>query len=196
MATAPFEIIAAPFDVYVAPVGTAFPDISATPSASWFLLGSSGNKNYDEDGVTITHEQEVEEWVPAGLTAARKAFRTTESLVIAFNVADVSAAQYAKILNGATVTDTAAGSGTGGNLNFPLLQGMSVSIFALLCRSGESAAGNLFNSSYEVPIAYQAANPEPQYKKGTPAMLACEWRALWDSATGFGRYRSQDAAAL
>lgn len=196
---APFEIMAAPFTAWLAPTGTAFPDLSASPAVAWVMLGTSGDKNYDEDGVTVTHEQTIEEFTPVGLSAARKAFRTAESLVIAFNLVDVSPAQYAKVLNGQTVTDTAAGVSIAGNLNFPLLQGLSVSTFALLLRGNESASAvagtDNFKTQYEVPVVYQNANPEPTYKKGEPAMLACEFRALWDSTNGFGKFRSQDAAA-
>lgn len=196
MATAPFEIIAAPFEVYVAATGTAFPDLSVTPPGAWTLLGTSGSKNYDEEGVKITHEQTIEEFTPLGLSAPRKAFRTNESLVVEFQIVDMSAAQYAKVLNGPTVTNTSQGSGIAGNLNFPLLQGLSVSLFALLCRSEESAAGNSFRTQYEVPIVYQNAAPEPTATKGEPMRLQCEFRALWDSALGFGKYRSQNAVAL
>lgn len=196
---APFEIIAYPFNVYLAPLATPFPDISDAESAFdplWFLLGTSGNKNYDEDGIQVTHEQTIEEFRPVGLTAARKAFRTEESLVVAFNIVDVSAAMYAKVLNDATVTDTAAGAGVGGNLNFELLQGLAVRHYAMVMRGDWSAEGDGFNTQWDIAKCYQSAEPEPAYKKGEPAMLACEFRVLWDEGTGtFGRFRSQDAAA-
>ena len=196
---APFEIIAAPYEVYVAPVGEAFPDIADAPAGAWELLGRSGSKNYDDEGVTITHEQTVEEFRPLGLAAPRKAFRTEEGLIIAFNLVDVSAAQYAKVINDATVTDTAAGVGTGGNLSFPLEMGFQVKQLAMLIRGSESpdatAASDDFNVQYEVPVVYQAGSPAPQYQKGEPARLACEFRALWDATSGFGTYRTQDAAA-
>lgn len=193
---APFEIMAAPFDVYVAVVGTAFPDISQAPAAAWFLLGTSGAKNYDEDGITIEHNSTVVEYRPVGLTAPRKAFRTEESLIIGFKLTDVSATQYAKILNQAVVTNTPTGTGLGGNLNFPLLQGMNVNQYALFMRAtGDSAGGSGFNTQYDVPIVYQNSDPKPVFKKGEPAALEVQFAALWDSALGFGRYRSQNAAA-
>lgn len=196
---APFEIMAAPFTCWLAPTGTAFPDLSVAPAVAWVQVGTSGDKNYDEDGVTVAHEQTIEEFVPVGLTAARKAFRTQESVVVSFNLVDVSAAQYAKALNAATVTDTAAGVSIAGNLNFPLLQGGSVNTFALLLRGNESAgataATDNFKTQYEIPMVYQNASPEVQYRKGEPAMLSLEFRALWDATNGFGKFRSQDAAA-
>lgn len=194
--TAPFEIVAAPFAIYVAPVGTTFPDVSAAPSGSWTLLGTSGDKNYDEDGVNVHHQQNIETFTPVGLTAPRKAFRTSEGLVIDFNLVDISAAQYGKVLNNATVTTTAAGVGTGGNLNLPLLMGLDVSLFALVAKGNWSAAAGTsgFMTQYEVPIVFQSGEPEPNYAKDEPAMLACEFTALWDSTLGFGKLRSQNAA--
>jgi len=194
MATAPFEIIAAPFQVYAAPVATAFPDVSAAPSGSWILLGTSGDKNITEDGVTVAHDQTLEVFRPVGLTAARKVFRTEEELTISFAIADISAAQYSYALNKATVTDTAPGSGVAGTLDVDLLQGLSVSLVALLIRGNESAGGDGFKTQYEIPIAYQSGNPAPVFKKGEPAMLELEFKALWDSTNGFGRYVSQDTA--
>jgi hypothetical protein len=196
MGQAPFEIIAAPFDVYMAPTGSAFPDLSATPGAPWLLIGTNGDKNMTEDGVSVTHDQNIEVFRPVGMTAARKAFRTEENLLIKFTIADVSAEQYALMLNSQTVTDTAAGSGTAGNLNFPLLRGLQVNFRALLIRGNESAEGDGFRTQYEVPMVYQNGNPEVTWKKGEPAMLECEYVALWDVTDGFGFYRSQDAAPL
>lgn len=175
----PFEVVAHPLTVWLAPVGTAFPDVSEDPDASWIKLGTSGDENYDEDGVTITHEQTIEEWTPAGSTGPRKAFRTEERLLVAFNLVDISADQYAKVLNDTDVTQVAAGSGTAGADEFGLSQGHTVASHALLAR-GVSPADEQFSAQYQVPRCYQAANPEPQYQKGTPAGLACEFAALED----------------
>src|SRR4051812_15829673 len=96
---APYEIIVAPLTVYVAPVGTAFPAVNAAPGGSWFKLGTNGTKNYDEKGVTVTHSESLATFTPAGGTAARKAFRTQESLTIEFELVDLTIEQYAKVLN-------------------------------------------------------------------------------------------------
>lgn len=196
MATAPFEIIAAPFQAYAAPLATAFPDISDAPAGGWVLIGTSGDKNITEDGVSVAHEQTLEVFRPVGLTAARKVFRTEEELTISFAIADISADQYSKALNEATVTATAAGAGVGGTDDIDLLMGLNVNLFSLLIRGSESAGGNGFNTQYEVPIVYQSGNPTPVYKKGEPALLELEFKALWDSTNGFGRYVSQTAAAI
>lgn len=194
----PFEVIAHPLTLWLAPVGTAFPDVSEDPDASWTLVGTSGDENYDEEGVTVSHEQTVEEWTPAGSTGPRKAFRTGERLVIGVTVADISAAQYAQALNNATITQDAPGAGTAGVDRFGLTQGHDVAVFALLAR-GKSPADDQFEAQYQVPRVFQGANPEPQYQKGEPAGLALEFVALEDlnasaDAERFGELVIQTAA--
>lgn len=193
MAQAPFEIIAAPFSIYLAATGTAFPDVGATPSGSWVLLGTNGNLNYADDGIKVTHEQTIVEFTPVGSTGPVKAFRTAESLKFSLTVVDVSATHYAKVLNGATVTTTSNGGGLAGSLNFELYQDYTVQNFACLLRGVDSAGGNNFNTQYQLPKMYQSANPEPVWKKGDPAGLAIEWTALRDTSLKFGKYVSQNA---
>lgn len=193
MAQAPFEVIAAPMTIYLAPVGTAFPDVGATPSGSWTLLGTNGSFNYADDGIKVSHEQTIVEFVPVGSTAAVKAFRTAETQKWSLTLVDVSAAHYAKILNNATVTTTSNGGGLAGSLNFELYQDYNVNNFACVLRGSDSAAGNNFNTQYQLPKMYQSANPEPVWKKGDPVGLAIEWTALRDSTLKFGKYVSQNA---
>lgn len=201
MANEPFEIIAAPFEVYVAPVGTTFPDVDTAPSAPWALLGTSGNKNITEDGITLTHGQEFahDEFRFYGTTGARKAVRTSEDLTIEFVLADLSLEQYTYALNGASVTDTPAGSGTPGTRSIPLHSGPDVQEYALLLR-GPSAYGDGWNCQYQVPRAYQAGAPAPALTKGEPAALQFSFMALedQDAAAGeeFGLLVMQDATAL
>jgi hypothetical protein len=195
-AQTPFEVIAAPYTIYIAPIATAQPDVSQVPPVAWKKLGTSGNLNYDDSGVTITHDQTVVEWTPVGLTAPRKAFRTEEHVIVEFNLIDMTAAQYAYILNNATVATVVAGVMIGGASKVPLLQGPDVAQWALLARSDQSAAGPAWNSQYYIPVVFQNAAPAPVYKKGDPAGLKCEFRALYDATNGFGQYVSQTATAM
>ena len=55
MAVSPFEIIAAPATVYVAPVGETYPVIDADPAGKWVSLGET------EGGVTVAHQHNVVE---------------------------------------------------------------------------------------------------------------------------------------
>jgi len=199
--SAPFELIAAPFTVWLAPVGTAFPLIDAAPGASWAKIGTSGDENYSEDGVTAAHSQTVETPGFLGTTGPRKAFRTAEGLMIRFTVFDMTLEQYANGLNGNAVTTTAAGSGTAGFKKLGLRQGLDVARHALLVRGNASAYGAGWNSQYELPVCFQSGSPEPVHRKGQPAGLALEFTALEDpsaatAAERFGRLVVQHQTAL
>lgn len=186
---APFEVVCAPLTVYLAPTGTAFPAVNAAPSGSWFKLGTSGTKNYDAKGVTVTHNQTVAKWTPVGGTAARKAYRTDEALLIEFELVDLTPEQYAEVLNNAAVTTAAGPPAT---KSFNLQQGLTVAEFALLAR-GVSSVNDALPAQYQVPIVYQAASPALVYTKGAPASLHCQFEALDDVTSGFGSLVIQTA---
>jgi len=196
----PYEVVAQPFTLWVAPVGTAFPDVDTAPNGSWTKIGTSGDLNYTEDGVTITHSQSVELWRALGSTGPRKAFRGEEELRIAMVLADVSLEQYKNALNGNTVTDTPAGVGTPGYREVGLSRGLNISEYALLVRGSGSPYGDSFAMQYEIPRAVEAGEPEVVYNKTEPAGLSLEFVALEDvnasdASERFGRLVAQDAVA-
>ena len=172
---APFEIIAAPFEAYIAAVGTTFPDVDTAP------VGTSGDLNYTEEGVTVEQPQDLSFFTPLGSTMPVKATRTTEGLKIRFTLADLSLEQYKLALNGNAVTAAAAAVGTPGTKTIGLTRGQSVTQYALLLRgpSPYMAAGA---AQYEVPVCVQSGNPQPVFRKGAdqPADLALEFTALRD----------------
>lgn len=201
MATAPFEVIAAPFTVWTAPVGEAFPAIEDTPAGNWAQIGTSGDRNYTEAGVTIVHGDVVEQVRSLGSTGPIKTFRTEESLMVRFAVMDLSLEQYRHILNSNTVTDTAAGGGAAGFRDVDMYRGASVAQTALLIRGSASAYGDAWNSQFEIPVAVHTGSPESVFQKGVPVGLAFEFTAIEDpsaatSADRFGKIVMQDAAVV
>jgi hypothetical protein len=196
----PYEIIMAPYTIYTAPLDETFPDVDETPGGNWSLLGTSGNKSYEDEGVSVSHEQTIVEKRTAGCTGPIKAVRTEEGLKIHVVLADVTVETYAKVLNGLTLTDTAAASGEPGFRVINLRQGPTVAAFSLLVR-GASPYGEDWNAQYEIPKVYQSASPKPVYGKGQTAQLEVEFTALEDpdaatDAERFGYFRAQDADAL
>lgn len=192
------NIIIAPFEVYLAPVGETFPEIQATPGGNWATLGTNGIKDYSEDGVTVNHEQTLSQHRTLGSTGPVKVVRTEESLLVSFTLEDLTLEEYAKILNGQSVTDVAADADTGGYRHIPLRQGRSVNTYAMLIR-GVSPYGSSYNAQYEIAQAFQSANPSPVFNKSDAAGLECEWTALEDPTQAseedrFGRLVMQDAA--
>jgi len=196
----PYEIIGAPFTLWVADTGTAFPLIDAAPGVGWTKVGTNGDRNYSEDGVTVAHAQTLNYARPAGATGPVKAFRSEEDMRITLELWDLTLEQYAFAMNRNPVTTTAAGVGTAGFKDIGVYRGVHVEEMALLIR-GVSAYDADMAAQYEVPRAIDAGNPEVKFTKGVPAGLALEFMAMEDLAAAsaaerFGRLVMQHQAPL
>lgn len=165
------EILAAPLELYLAPVGEAFPGIDAVPAGNWDLIGASGDKNYNDDGVSLTLEQTIEPYTPVGATMPVKAFRTEEGIVISVTVSDLRPEVVSLAVNDNTVTDS------GGEATVQLLRGVDVTEYALLAR-GKSPIDEGENGQFEVPRVYVSSSPELVYQKGEPTAIELEFMAL------------------
>lgn len=191
---APYEIITQPLTVYVAPVGSAFPEIDSdiilAPTGDWLMLGTCGDKNYEDEGVTVAQEQTVNLFRGAGAAGPRKAWRAEEDFIISFTLVDLSPEQYATVMNDAAVETVAPGPDQAGTKSHQLSQGLLVNSFALLAR-GISPVNETLNAQYEVLNAVQDGNPSPVWGKGAAAGLEVSFRALEDCTNGFGVFRSQ-----
>lgn len=195
---APFEIIAAPFTAWLAAVGSAYPNVGVAPGAAWTKLGSSGDRNVNEDGVTVAHPQKLELVRVAGATGPVKAFRTEEDIKVSFSLLDMRLEMMKYILNGNAVADTAAVAGVPGYRTLALLRGLDVTQYALLLR-GPSAYADSMYLDYRIPRVVHVGEPEIVAKKGDPMGLLFEFQAIEDPdyANGkFGEILMQDAAAL
>lgn len=202
---APFEIIAAPFTLWLAPVGAAFPlpspDLDPDTSEGWVLVGTSGDLNYAEEGVKVKHGQTLSYFRPLGSTGYRKASRTQEEQSISLVLADMSLEQYKLVLNGNAVTPTSAAPGVPGSKKIGLSRGPAVTQYALLVR-GPSPYLDDAIGQYEVPVVVQSGQPEIVYRKGVdqPASLALEFMTMEDPDAAsaderFGRLVAMTAPA-
>ena len=201
MVTKPFEIIASPFTLYWAPTGTSFPDLNDTPPNPWLKVGTSGDRNYSEDGVVVVHEQTIELFRALGSTGPVKASRTEELLLIRLTLWDMSLEQYRLALNNNTVSTTAAGSGTAGIKDIDLYRNLDITMMALLLRGEVSPEGDVWKSQYQIPWCFQSGSPEPVFQKSEPMGLALEFTSLEDPDAGsaavrFGKLIVQNATAL
>lgn len=190
----PFEIIAVPFDAYIGPAGTDKPDIGSAVGGPYTLLGSRGADEYDEAGVTVTHEQSITEYRGLRGTGPIKVFRTSEGLKIAFELNDLTLESYALAVNklAADVEDV-------GSRALQLHQGAQVQTLALVLRSADGPYGDNMPAQYWVPVVYQSGSPAVVHKKGDPAGLALEFTAIeWldaaEEGLRFGILEAQDAA--
>jgi hypothetical protein len=186
----PYEIIGAPLTLWVAPVGTEFPLISAAPGAGWTKIGTNGDRSYEAGGVTVMHAKTFSKVRPAGASGPVKAFLDEEDLMFRVSLLDVTLEQYANALNGNTVTTTAAGVGTQGFKKV----GMSEDVgrtreYALLAR-GLSPYNEALAMQYCVPRCFQSGAPEVVYRKGGGgAALALQYEALEDLTTEVAQER-------
>jgi hypothetical protein len=186
-------------DIYLAPVGESYPDVDVDPSGNWELLGSSGKKDYSEDGITVNHEQTLNQFRSLGSTGPRKVSRSEENLTVTGVLEDLTLEQYAKVLNDVSVsTGTTSGSGAD-TKEINTRQGVDVSVFALLIRI-PNAYGNGWLAQVEIPRVYQSDNPSPVYSKDEKAGLSFTFTALEDEnaatdAERFGKIIHQTSDA-
>lgn len=189
MATSPFEIIAGPADVYIAPVGETFPNVDDDPAGNWLTLGET------EGGVKVTHNQTVDMLYTDQNTGPRKAIRSAEGLTIEFDLAELTLETYATALNDATVTANSGDSGSGTTRSMTVYQHVDVAEFALLVR-GPSPYMDAF-LDYRVPVVIQTGEPTLSFVKNDKAVFAVKWMALVDPnaatvADRFGQLVAQD----
>jgi hypothetical protein len=199
--TAPYEVIAAPFVAYWAPVAEPFPAIDVAPAGNWLRIGTSGELNYGEEGVVIEQPQSIAKWRAGGSTGVRKVFRTEEDFMVRFTLIDLTLEQYRHGLNLNTITTVPAGSGTAGYKKIGLLRGNDVAQMAIILR-GPSPYGASMNLQFEIPIAFQTGEPKPVFgKKGEPAGIELEFTAIVDPNASnekeqYGRIVAQHQVAL
>lgn len=196
----PFELISAPFNVWIAPTGTVFPLINVAPAAAWVRLGTSGANNISEDGITVTHEEEIEEFRMLGATGPLKAARVSEALSLSFTLHDMTLEQYQTILGMNALVTTAAGAGVAGNRAVNLYKGPgSPPVRSVLLR-GAGPYGVGWNMQYELRRCYITGQSEVVFQKGEPAGVEITLTALVDvtapAGQEFGILRAQHAAPL
>jgi hypothetical protein len=143
----------------------------------WEKLGTEGDANYDESGVSVSHGETVNDFTPAGRTMPSKRFRVGEDFLIKVNLVDLGPTAYAKVMNDAEVTDTPSSSGVAGKAAFSLYRGDEVSSFAVLAR-GRSSVDNDLNLQYRFSKAFVSVNGDVIWNKGVPAMLPTEIQAI------------------
>lgn len=195
----PYEIIAAPFTVWYAVVGTAFPVVDANPAAPWTLIGSSGDLNYFDDGVEIEIPQKIDLFRALGDASSRKAFRVEEDCMISLTLADLTLEQFAHAVNRNSITTVAAGAGVAGYKKIGLSRGFAVDTVALLVR-GPSPYGDNMTWQLEIARAAQTGSPKTVFRRDKPAGLQLQWTSLVDPSAAsaserIGKIRAQTAPA-
>src|SRR6516164_2268536 len=196
---APFEIVASPYDMYIAPLGAPFPRVDLAPasapaSAAWTLVGTRGAKSQSDAGCTVTSSQTIGEFTGAGSTVVSKRWRQAEGLTVAITIADVSAQQYSMAMD-AALASTAPATGNPGTSQFEFYRGVQVAAYSLIVR-GISPFNDSMVAQYEVPGVHQMGNPAPNYGKQNPAELQIEYHAYEIVLGSICVWRGQNALHL
>lgn len=187
-------LVEGPLEVWWAPIGETFPTIDQPPVGNWLLIGSSGKKNYTEDGVTVSTNQTIEQWRGSN-TVARKAFRTEEDIIVTVTIADLSIDQVRRALNENQITSTPPGAGVAGHDEINLNRGPKVNTISLLVRgNGVSPDFDGGNVQFELDEVYEAGSQEMQFTKSGPAGVLLEFHAVEIANGNVGRLRTQTAA--
>jgi hypothetical protein len=148
--------------------------------SDWTKIGTSGNRNYTEDGVSVQAPQTINYWRGLGSTLPIKAVRSDEDVIYTVTVADMSLEQFRIALNHNEVASTAAASGVAGFKKISLYRGPNVTTFALLAR-GPSPYSPTGYAQFWVPVAVADGDPEMTWtKSGDPAAWVLEAHTMAD----------------
>ena len=91
MSSANTEVVVAPFNIWRAPVGTAFPDISVSSTelpSVWGRVGKDQSRSMDESGITVSRAAQDGEFRGYGAGRVRKTWTISEDLSFTFMMAD------------------------------------------------------------------------------------------------------------
>lgn len=179
--SAPFELIAQPADIWLAPFGTAFPDPWQAPAAPWEVISVGGSRSLGESGVSVAMSQDIAFHRTAGTTAPVKASRQTEDLVITATVHDMTIESFARALGklSSDVELTPADTTTPGVREVSILRGIDMRNYALLVRFA-SPYEELGVAQFQVPNVVMAGSPDVVFSKGELAGIEIAFTAIED----------------
>ncbi len=198
----PYEIFLSPAQLYIAQEGEPAPAIDAVPAGNWVLLGTAGNRNQGEAGVTLSHNQTMVFHSTVGEIGDVKGFRTHEEDLVEVVMEDMSIEVYAKSLNMAGIREVAAASQVAGYKSMGGKMGFDVQTWALLVRVPVSSYGDGLNSQWLYPKVVDFGNKKIVLDaKGTAVGLDFKFKALADpnaasEAERFFIFSEQTAMAL
>lgn len=184
--------------VYLAPVGTDFPitDVATAPAAEWYKVGTLGDKQYSEDGVTFRRNVSVTDVYGLGGTMILKSAISQAGAEVEFSVFDMDPAQMLVAMGGleTNVTETTAGSGIPGTTEFVVPTSPTPILKAVLVRYPMSSFGPQWVTDIRIQVAMQAGGGEATISKSGAMMFQHIWKAL-EPASGDAVVVVQQSAA-
>lgn len=193
LSVTPFEVVAGPAHVFVAPADTAEPQPDAQPGATPTGYTDLG---FTDGGVTVQHSQTINEIRVDQTVYPVKAIRTELSVMVSFTMVELTLENYIIAVNGVPGTDVPSTQATYNQID--LNPGVAVKTMALVVRgpSPYGGAGDTeetdWSMQYWLPRAYMSGNPQVQFTRDNKAGLALEFKVL-GTASAFGHLRARTA---
>jgi len=191
---APFEVIAGAAEVYVAEVGTPFPEIDAAPGVGWTLVGTGGSERYSEAGVRVSRALTQTDINALGTTTPIKNVITATGFTIEVDVMDATLEQLALAFGADPdgIETTAAGAGVAGVKRFDIPTDPVPFQRAVLVRVNQSPYIEGGNLQFELFAANQIGNAAGAFTKGDAFQVTHIWSAV-KTAEGFVSVAAQTA---
>lgn len=175
MAVETQEIVVEDLEVYLAPLSTAFPALTAEPTGEWKKAGKKGILSHSESGCTLTISKTVQHFTSAGSAAPLKSWVTDRSFEAAFELADLSLETIALLCDNVSVEGATV-------KKVQLPSGFTNHEYAAILR-GTSPQTEGKKMQWNIPSCYNGANMAPKFApKGGPSMLSVQLIAT--KATG------------
>lgn len=188
----PYEVMGAPHEVLIGPVGEARPALNANPGINWELVGKNGNRSYAEEGVRVNSPAAYNYFRGYASAAPLKAFRSEEDVIVAVTLADLTLESLVYAFN-KIPTDI---GDVGVTRTIGLSRGLGVKTFSLLVR-GPSPYMDDGVAQFWLPSVCNVSSVELALRRDNGTIYPLEFRAIWyDPATDgeeLGVYEAQDA---
>lgn len=172
--------------LYIAPTGTAYPDVNADPTSPWEDMGET------DGGVQVNGDQTIDLHRVDNESGPVKATRSEETLLIVANLAELTLENMAHAFNSNSVTTDAGPPAT---KTIGLYRGLgTIGERALLFRATGPYDGQ--DMQFEVPRAIYQGNIGLSFVKDSKTMIQTEFAALVDTTASsdvekFGRVVAQ-----
>lgn len=171
--TEPFEQLTGTLTVYIAPVGSTVPAVTATPASPWVELGCTDGEQ------SIQHAGALEYFRDNCHEGPVKAVRPEEDVIVAFTLVGLTLENYARVLSAASavVTDTVANPDT---KTMPLKRGFIPTEYAMLLSGTALSPYGAWPGMYVIPRGVFDGEPQPTFAKDGRVGLEVEFHALED----------------
>jgi hypothetical protein len=173
----PFEQLTGTLTVYIAPVGSSIPAVTATPTSPWVELGCTDGEQ------SLQHAGALEYFRDNCHQGPVKAVRPEEDVIVAFTLVGLTLENYARVISEVANVETDAVSDPN-TKTLPLKRGFVPEEYALLFQGEALSPYGAWPGMYVIPRGVFDGEPQPTFAKDGRAGLEVEFHALEDDDQG------------